>query len=361
MNIIDFIRDCGDKPFDEVGFNEVDGLVFAQLAYLNYEYICTSFKDVVDSKNLNIYETSFLLSQKKYGHKKENRDLLYELLSVNRYRGIKFAHYVNEHNFDSLKQFSAISFIFEEFVIVSYMGTDETLVGWKEDFSMSYMDVVASQKEGVKYLELVASLYDLPIILTGHSKGGNIAIYSACNVSDDIKSRIVKIYSYDSPGFNKKFVDSRGYNEMKDKISVYIPESSFIGLIMYMGEHYNIVASDKMFLYQHNPYNWLVKDYEFILKKKLSRKSLAFLKANRRWIENFKDEERKIFFDTIFDLFENSEIESFLDFKNDWRNKLSKLIKNNKNISNENKLLMIEVIKNMFFTYMKLLFEKKKY
>ena len=260
---------------------------------------------------------------------------------------------------NSLKEFI---FIFEEFICISYMGTDDTILGWKEDFSMSYLANVPSQSEGVKYLESIAKMYsNLPIFLTGHSKGGNIAIYALCNSNDGVSKRIIRAYSFDGPGFSKKFIESKLYIEKSSRIEVYIPESSFIGLIMYAGDNYKIIASNKLFMFQHNPYNWLISESGIILKDKLSKKSLAFSESNRKWIENFTDDERKIFFDTIFDLLEYKNNRSFIELKNNWKDEATRIIKNSKDITEENKKLMIDITKNMFYTYIKLLFEKKRY
>lgn len=361
MNIIDFVKLNGDKTFNELPFNEVDGLVFAQLAYLNYSNISTSFDDVIDTMNLNAYETSILLSKKKNNTSLNNQRLIREVLSCKRYYGVKFAHYRNEHDENEGKQFGAISFIFEDFICISYMGTDDSILGWKEDFSISYLDFVASQLEGVNYLNQISSIYNKNLILTGHSKGGNIAIYSLCNCNDEHKDKILKVYSYDAPGFNKKFITSESYLNLKDRIEVFIPESSFIGLIMYGSDDYKIVASNKLFIFQHNVYNWLVGETFLILKERLSKKSRAFSESNRNWIESFSDEERKIFFDTIFDLLEYRNNHSFLELKNNWKDEADRIIKSSKEISEENKKLMIDITKNMFSSYVKLLFSKKKY
>jgi len=226
---------------------------------------------------------------------------------------------------------------------------------------MSYKENVASQKEGVKYLEKLSKLYDKDIILTGHSKGGNVAIYSACSSGLIIQKRIQKIYGYDAPGFNQKFIITSSYIKIKENIEVYIPESSFIGLIMYSDDNYKVVASNKSFLFQHNVYNWLIGERTFISKEKLSKKSLAFSESNRNWLESFSDEERRIFFNTIFDLLEFKENKSFLDLKNNWKNEANRILKESKQISKEHKELMSEIIRNMFRCYIKLLFSKKKY
>jgi hypothetical protein len=313
----------------------------------------TSFADVIDASNLNAFEASILLSKRKFGDIKKDKALVKEVLSSKRYQGLKFAHYVNDHR---EKQFSAITFVFKNFLCVSYMGTDDTIIGWREDFALSYLPEIASHKEGILYLEKIAALYDLPIILTGHSKGGNIAIYTYINSREDIKDRIKKVYSYDAPGFNKNVVPYIGED---DKVELYIPESSFIGLIMYQVKESMIIASDKPFVFQHNVYNWLVDDFGFLYKENLNKKSLVFKESNRAWIDSFSNEERRIFFETLFDLFESNDIDSFLELKKNSKEKIINIIDSSTKISDENKKLMKTIIKSMISIYMKLLFDRK--
>lgn len=358
MNIIDYININGHKTFEELEFNEVDGLIFAQLSYFKYNKLTTSFNDIIDSRNLNTYETSILISDKNFGNIKYDQRLIREVLSSKRYYGMRIANYIDMHDGNEEKQFSAITFIFDKFICISYMGTDDSMLGWKEDFSMSYYDFIPSQLEGVNYLNTISGLYDLPVILTGHSKGGNIAIYAASNCKEEYKDRIQKIYSYDAPGFNQKFAQSKNYLDSLNKLNSFIPVSSFVGLMMYGDDNYKIVESKKIFLLQHDPYNWVVNENGLSLKEKLSKKSLIFSETNRKWIESFTDEERKLFFNNLFALLEYDETRSFMEFKTNWKNEIVRIIKNSREISKEHKKLMIDIIGNMFTIYMKLLFNK---
>jgi len=357
MNIIDYLKINGHKSFSKLPFNEIDALVLAQLSYLEYNKIHTSFEDVIDTANLNSYETSILLSKREFGDVLNDEKLIREFLSLKRYYGVKFANYIKDYD---NKQFSAITFVFSDFICVSYMGTDDSIIGWKEDFSMSYLPNIPSQLEGVKYLEKIAKIYDKPIVLTGHSKGGNIAIYTYLNCSEDIQKRILKVYSYDAPGFNKEFIDINKYQDKKDVIDIYIPESSIIGLIMHPIDEYKIVASNKIFVFQHNIYNWQVDEFGFVYKDNLTKKSQVFSKSNKEWIEDFTNEEKKIFFENIFALFEDNQIVSILELRKNFKNKVTKIIDSSNKISLENKQVMKKIIKNMISSYLGLLFNRKK-
>ena len=353
MNVIDFIKINGHKSFSVLSFSEIDALALAQLSYMNYNELITSFDDVIDGSNLDAYETSILLSSRNMGDTKNDEKLVKEILSSKRYQDLKFAHYINDH---SEKQFCAITFIFKDFICVSYMGTDDTIVGWKEDFALSYLPEIASHKEGLSYLEKIACKYDLPIVLTGHSKGGNVAIYSYLNSSENIKKRITKVYTYDAPGFNKETIDKIIDDTLIDS---YIPESSFIGLIMHQVKDCKIVASNKPFMFQHNIYNWLLDENGFLYEEKLAKKSVAFAESNKAWIDSFTNEERQVFFETVFDLFENNDIDSFLELKKNSKEKITKIIDSSAKISKEHKELMKSIIKSLISLYLKILFDRK--
>ena len=357
MNVIDYLKINGHKSFSKLPFNEIDALVLAQLSYLEYNRIHTSFMDIIDTENLNSYETSILLSKREFGDCENDEKLIREFLNSKRYHGVKLAHYIKDH---SNKRFSAITFLFDDFICISYMGTDDSVVGWKEDFSMSYLSVIPSQSEGKKYLEKISKIYDKPIILTGHSKGGNVAVYSYLNIDEYIQKRIVKVYSYDAPGFSKEFIDLNAIKNRKDVIDIYIPESSIIGLIMYQIDDYKIISSNKIFVFQHNIYNWRVDEIGFIYKDSLTKNSQAFSLSNKEWLENFSNEEKKMFFESIFSLFEDNEIVSILELKKNFKNKVSEIIDSSSKITYENKQLMKKIIKNMISSYLRLLFDRKK-
>ena len=147
---------------------------------------------------------------------------------------------------------------------ISFMGTDMTIYGWKEDFNMAFMENVPCQILGKKYLEDISKKYhNKKIRIGGHSKGGNVAVYSAITSSEKVKKRIVKVYNYDGPGFNKNIIDKYETDDILEKIETYIPQDSIIGRLLNHKEKKTIIQSIEKGILQHDIYSWQV------LKKKL--------------------------------------------------------------------------------------------
>ena len=56
-----------------------------------------------------------------------------------RFGTMKATKFVNKIEVENEKQFSAITIIMPDNTLyVSFRGTDNTIVGWKEDFNMSF-------------------------------------------------------------------------------------------------------------------------------------------------------------------------------------------------------------------------------
>ncbi len=111
-----------------------------------------------------------------------------------RFAKLKLKKYINKIDIKSEKQFSAITIILpDNTAYISYRGTDNTLVGWKEDLNMSFMDLVPSQIDAVNYLNNLEKEIKGDIRVGGHSKGGNLAVYAAAFC---LKKSKIKLFKY---------------------------------------------------------------------------------------------------------------------------------------------------------------------
>ena len=183
-NVFDYLKWRGDLSFDQDPINEIDHIIFSRISSMPLHKIDFNNKEVlynVLKKLLQVENEEFLLQDKK---------LCKELISIKRYRNLKISDFVRNIDTDIEQQFAAVTiWISEQEIYISYNGTDESLVGWKEDFNMSFMQNIPSQLAGVKYLEGISTKYlDVKIHLGGHSKGGNIAVYSGIYCTCDIKN-----------------------------------------------------------------------------------------------------------------------------------------------------------------------------
>jgi len=243
-NIMDYLDWRGDIGFDQDGLNEVDNLIFSMVAYLNFDMIKGAQTIEEASK---AYKDS-----KKRGTSKESRDfikkierLLDKLAKTQRYRGVTISDYMYKYDHDNESQFCAMTFSLGDWIYVAYRGTDESLVGFKEDFNMCFSAPVMAQKDAVAYLRQVLNKYrDQEVYTGGHSKGGNLAVYSHVGIDGEYRKRIVKIFNNDGPGFTEEILKTPAYRETTKKVIKLLPHGSVVGILMDDEEEYYETEED---------------------------------------------------------------------------------------------------------------------
>ena len=229
---------------------------------------------------------------------------------------------------------------------ISFVGTDGTILGWKEDFNMSFMEDVPAQIAGKKYTEKVASKYpNKKIRLGGHSKGGNVAVYSAVTVEKSIQDRIIKVVNYDGPGFDRKFIDSIENKEIIEKVFTYIPQDSVIGRILEHEEGYEVVESVEKRLYQHDIYSWQIVRNNMVKLDKTTKSSEVINETMRNWLKDTTPEQRKIFFDAVFEIFYSTSASTFSEISSSWVKSIPKLIGSYKELSEDDRKHITEMLK----------------
>ena len=183
----------------------------------------------------------------------------------------------------------------------------EQFEGWKEDFNMAFQYPVPAQVTAADYLARVAELWkDVPIVLTGHSKGGNLAVYAAMNAEDGVKDRIERIYSLDGPGFPEAVVNSFEYASVSDRIVKIVPDSSVVGMVLETPERCIVVKSDVEGIMQHFVFSWQMHGGEFDKVEDVASSSVTFNKALNKWLANLSKEQRERAVDALFAVLEAS-------------------------------------------------------
>lgn len=206
-------------------------------------------------------------------------------------------------------QFAAMTFLLPTGqLVIAFRGTDDSMVGWREDLNMSFTYPVIGQKLAADYLESVARLWSGPIILTGHSKGGNLAIYAAMNANDDVKDRIEHIYSLDGPGFPTNVVKSYEYLSIADRITKVLPEFSMIGMLLESSkrEHKIVVRSSGDGIMQHSAYTWMMKGDYFDTADDIAQSSKNFSVALNAWLSTLTQRQREHGVDALFRILTSS-------------------------------------------------------
>ncbi|HHX66601.1 MAG: Mbeg1-like protein [Miniphocaeibacter sp.] len=307
--IFDYLNWRGDLSVDISKFNNIDALILARFSYLPFDNIVPR----ESNESITIKEAYKIFKKDKNFKDKlilENDYPLFKELAKNeRFRNMKLCAYVNDIDEKSEKQFSAITIdTLDNNIFVSFRGTDSTLTGWKEDFNMSFMDVVPAQIESKNYLEKIASYFNLPVRVAGHSKGGNLAIYSSSFVSEKTQKKIEKVYNFDGPGLNSTLIKEYSHKNILSKIHTFLPQSSIVGILLEHKEDYSVIHSYEDGLTQHDIYTWEVMRNDFVYLNKVTSDSVFIDSTIRDWLANVDEEERSQFFDAIFEIFEIFEI-----------------------------------------------------
>lgn len=235
-NMLDYIKEFGHVSFEERAFSEIDALVLTELEYLPLEKVVPSDENgenFVTVKEIAEYMQEHkqeLFDENPMMITQERHELSQVIADAPRFQSLKFFGVVSVWDKDSTKQFAAVTVEVEPSVrLVIFRGTDETLIGWKEDFLMTYSPLVAAQTDAKEYLAKQASLWDGDLMISGHSKGGNLAIYAAATQAEDVQLRIVDIFCFDSPGLYRSVLETKGYQNIVPLAMRYIPQDSLVG------------------------------------------------------------------------------------------------------------------------------------
>lgn len=352
--IIDYSLANAHKDFNALPFSKVDGLIFAQLAYLDYDTFVPekqlfargiTFSKIAEQDG---FENLFPLERTA----RKNLLLFNSLAYSKRYGKVRINYH--ENVFDPLNaiQFSATTFLLPDGnACVSFRGTDSTITGWRENFDMLYNDTVPAQILSAKYLNTVAGKIKGKITVVGHSKGGNLAIYAGAMCSEKTKEKIVEIQSFDSPGFTEDFIASENYLKIEGKIVKFVPEESMIGMLLNDTDTYRIVKSDGEGIHQHDPFLWIVEDNDFVTGKKIDTKAKFVTSTFKEWIGNFTPEQREVFVDGIFDIIQATnaqKAESFIDWSENLKSNNALIFETIKDLDPETRSFMLKFLGNIF-------------
>ena len=318
-NIVDYALLNANKDFNTLAFSKIDALILSQLAYLNFDGIVPNLKSLSHGVTLSYiaehenYEKLFPLQRTA----EQNKKLLNAVAYSKRYGKVKVDFYQSTLDDEKDTQFSAVTFILSnELAVVAFRGTDATFTGWKENCHMLYDDKpVGSQSLSVTYIDKVARKLKGKIILTGHSKGGNLAIFAGTMCNEKTRSAIKKIYSFDSPGFTESFINSPIYKKTERKIEKYIPQESLIGTMLNNSKKYTVVMCDGIGIHQHSPYMWFVEDNDFVIINKITTKATIFDGTFNEWVSKFEPEQRELFIETVFNIIEKTNEQNATTFK----------------------------------------------
>jgi uncharacterized membrane protein len=236
--LFDYLLWRGDLSFRASPFNEVDNLILAELSFVDFAEILPS--DPSASMTLRDAAEIYFSAERETQSAllvPEAVPLLRAAAETERFSSLYLCGFERRTDAQCEAQFAAITFLLPDGeMFIAFRGTDDSLVGWKEDFNMAFLSVIPSQSSAMLYVDRMAATYPAyRIRIGGHSKGGNLAVYSAAKCASVHRERIIRVYNNDGPGFSRAFLDSEGYTAIKDRIHTILPETSVVGMLLVSG------------------------------------------------------------------------------------------------------------------------------
>ena len=317
MELLDYLQWRNDVPLSVSPFNEVDNVIFSYLSYIDFRDLKEDWNGFFDLKELfqDFCEKHSLEEIQTTGEFTERAPLLLqEMMAGERFSATKVGYYAEDFDKDKVKQFAALVFLLPDGRnYISFRGTDKTITGWKEDFLMSCQSETAGAKEAVAYFNKIAPVLEGELILGGHSKGGNFAMYAAAFCEAEHKERIMQVYNNDGPGFREEVIQSPEFQELLPKIITIAPQSSIIGQLLSNPAKQHVIHSTAKGILQHDAMTWEAEK-DRLLSSELDELSHYAKTTLGSWLESMDDETRESLCTTAFSLIESTKSETFIEF-----------------------------------------------
>ena len=325
-NIIDYIKEYGNLTFEEYPFNNVDSLILSQISYIKFEnssidieseiHLLSDFENEIDTLCMDTRVPEL------------NEELFLQFIHSLRYEAITISHLQTNFDKDNEKQFCAMTYhLPNQTDYIAFRGTDASFVGWKEDFNLCFQENIPSQISALNYVNNYKTNHKL--ILGGHSKGANLALYAGIHTHNPIYC----IYNHDGPGFLTPYQTDK-------KVFKTIPQSSVIGLLLEETNNYQIIQSDAISILQHDPFTWHVENGDFIYLKQNDQLSKHTQSTLSKWLKSIDVNTRKQVIDTIYSIF--SDYENPKDLRKNID--IAEMIKSIQNVDSQTKKMIIETV-----------------
>ncbi|MBQ8316205.1 MAG: DUF2974 domain-containing protein [Lachnospiraceae bacterium] len=353
-SLSDYLVWRGDITFDEVPLNVVDALLLSQMSYLNLQGIigkterkkeCTLAQAAKRFWQLHTeeeFEDCLSFAVRSAGR------LLRDMAKTKRFRDLVLRNYVNRNDLNLEEQFAALEIVLNrKESYISFGGTDDTLIGWKEDFNMCFLSPIPAQMDAKSYLESVLLGSGRKVYIGGHSKGGNLAVYSAVKCKKLFRRSILHVYNFDGPGFNKEFIESERYQDMKERIETWVPESSVVGMLLEHEEDYQVVKSSQNGFMQHDATSWEVLGAGFIELPAVKQSSRRLAAGVKEWMNGLSPEELSQFGERIYEVLTATDAKTLADLNKDRWKSITSIIQSFNAMDKKTKEMLFDLIKAM--------------
>ena len=318
-NLFDYLDWRGDLSFSASPFNEVDNLILSILTSFDFENIVPPpneggvlrLQDAAEAyfRNQAPPRLGALMSE-------NYPKLLHRCASCERFRSMELSGYVAQSDEVSEEQFATLTFhLPNDTLYVGFRGTDDTLIGWKEDFNLAFLDAIPSQLSALHHVQRVAEQYPThTLYLGGHSKGGNLAMYSAVHCDPALQQRILRIYNNDGPGLSLS-VDAGEHDEILSRVHTIVPQSSVVGMLLRHSDSYHVVYSTNLGLFQHDGFSWQVMGTAFVREDTVDRHSRIADQSLRELLRGLDRSQREAFVDALYEVLTSNGVKTLTELR----------------------------------------------
>ena len=386
-NMLDYLDWRGDIPFSADPFNEVDSLVLSEAAYVDFEGIVPGPDEEVPEDfprraGIPVVRVTDVVRQYWKLHTKEEIErsltlyklapyVLDKLCSGERFGNMMVGGYVNQISPERNEQMSAVTFYLSDgSAFTAFRGTDDTLTGWKEDFTFSFMKETEGQRSAAEYLnrvfgsrgssrpedtsaaaevsEAAREEEPCPVRVGGHSKGGNFAVFAAAFCDQAVKDRIERVYTNDGPGFLEEITESKEYLDILPRVNSVIPEESLFGVLLHCRYYHKLVKSSAKGIWQHDAMSWQIMRNHFVQADDMSEGSLLMKRAIEEWVYGMTLEERKDAVESVFNLLEDTGMENVSEIAAEQFRSIPELLHAYRHLDAEEKHKLHETLGSLF-------------
>lgn len=313
-NIFDYLTWRGDLTFAQDPPNSVDALIFSTLSYVAYGKSAEAEPSQAASVRTCAQEFFTLDAPETRVRSKKDMELLRAAAETVRFGSCRLCMYDSEFLPEQETQFAAMTFLLDDgSLFVVYRGTDNSLVGWKEDFNMTFQQTIPAQRLAQEYIHRVAATVGAPIRVAGHSKGGNLAVFAAARCAPDVRGRILEVFNNDGPGFTRYMMGDPGYIAMVPRIHTFVPQSSVIGMLLEHEEPYRVLRSTNVGIMQHDPYSWQVEGRDFLWLEGITESSQFTDATIKNWFASMTNSERNQLVEVMYALLNTGDVENAAD------------------------------------------------